>query len=180
MSDELSNAVGKFVRKVLRWVPFVRMFPARVVSQAANAGPVDVLPDDAEIKGTGFQGIQLRHGLPGWKVKVPAGARVRLCFDAADAARPFAALWDEGSVTELAFDGGTKAVARVDDTVNAGRLFAVTQTVSGVPVVVAVYYFDPTSEAWTIVANGVAPPTLPSDGTPLRGKITSGNTKLLA
>lgn len=180
MSDALSRALERFVRKVTKWLPFARMFPARVVAQAANAGAIDVLPDDQEIRGTGFQGIKIRHGLPGWKAKVPAGTKVRLCFDAADPSRPFAALWDEGAVTELAFDGGTKAIARVDDTVDAGRLFAVTQTVSGVPVVVAVYYFDPISSTWALVASGVAPPTLPSDGTALRGKITSGNTKLLA
>lgn len=50
-------------------------------------------------------------------VKVVAGARVLLGFEAGDPARPVATLWESGSITELVVNGATTGAARSGDSV---------------------------------------------------------------
>ncbi len=120
-----------------RRLTFTAWYPARVVSQDAQ-GRLEVILDDSPLgKELGMSAVPIRHGVPGLTVEVPPGARVRVGFDAADPAQPFAALWDEGSVTSVSFAGGTRAVARVGDPVQCffPPSMAVTGTVSGNPFV---------------------------------------------
>lgn len=156
-----------------RRLDYHALYPCTVASQASD-GTLDLLPDDARIRGTGTSGIKLRHGLPGFTCTVPAGARVLMGFEAGDPKRPYAVAWDVGSVTSVTFDGGTEDMARTGDT--AGELYV--QVVAGIPVLW--YRSDEyLAGAWTAVASGGAtPPALPGMGTPVT--IDSGNTKLKA
>jgi hypothetical protein len=180
-ADAVLGEVSSFVRRLLRRLPLYLLFPGKVVSQDASRR-VDVLPDDqGELGQSGFSGIRLVLGLPGWQAKVPAGARLRLLWDAADPARPAAGLFDEaGPVTELRFDGGTKPIARVDDSTDNGQLYAQTVNVSGVDVLVAIFWRPDSASSWTPVVALPAPPTPATPGTPITGAIDSGNPKLRA
>ena len=150
------------------------LFPCTVARQSGNL--LDLIPDDEEIKGFGLQGVKIRHGLPGYTVEVPEGARVLLGFEAQDPARPYALLWDEGGVSSVSFDGGTDAVARVGDDAGEIRL----QLAGGV--VVGGFYRSPAGVAgggiWIPMSSSVAPPAPTDTGTTIT--IGSGNTKLLA
>lgn len=167
-TDDLVGAVSGFVKRLLRRLPLAKLYPGTVKAQDASSLLVDVLPDDAkELGGAGFSGIRLALGLPGFKVKVPAGARLRLWWDAWDPSRPFAGLFDEGGpVTEVSFDGGTKGVARVDDTVDCGKL----RYVPGSP---GALFYTPPGGVEAVVS--AVPP-----GTSISGIVTSGSAKLKA
>jgi hypothetical protein len=45
---------------------------------------------------------------------------VLLQFDNGDPGKPFAALWETGSITSITFDGGTQKIARQGDLTQAG------------------------------------------------------------
>lgn len=166
MADPLLGEMTGFIKRLLRKLPLAKFYPGEVKSQDA-ALRVDIAPDDvADLPATGLSGIKLALGLPGFKVKVPAATRLRLWWDSWDSSRPIAGLFDSGSpVTEIAFDNGTKAVARVDDTVDCGTLSG-TAPGGGGPV------------TFTYTPPGGAP--VVSTTVSLSGKITSGNTKFKA
>lgn len=114
-------------------IDYAKSWPAVVVSQSAD-GLLEVVPDDERMRGLGLTRIPVRHGLPGFKARVPKGARVRVCFDAADPRRPYASLWDEGAVTSVMFDGGTRPIPRVGEQVQVFfpvTPFNVTGTLNG-------------------------------------------------
>lgn len=167
-TTRLLDAFSTLVRRIMQGAKLHVRFLAAIVSQAAD-GTVAVKFDRGEVAGT--DGIPIRLGLPGFKVKVPAGARAAVAFEEGDPTRPAVVGFDAGSsVTEVAFDGGTKGVARVDDSIDAGTLLVV---ISGTPpAVTAITHYAPGA---TLPA--FAPPTF---SIALTGKITSGNTKLRA
>lgn len=161
--DRLLESFTELVRRVMRSVKLHVRFLGAVVSQAAD-GSVGVKLDRGEVQGT--DGVPIRVGLPGFTVKVPAGARAAVAFEEGDPTRPAVVGFDAGGpVTEVAFDGGTKGLARVDDTTANGHLVIV-----GSPVT-AITYFAP----------GTLPdPVPPGTVIALTGKITSGSSKLKA
>lgn len=115
--DRVSGALARFIRWVMRDTKFHKMYPCTVQSQSSDLTRLELLPDDEEIRGTGTAAVLIRHGLPGVTVKVPRGARVLLGFAAGDERRPYAALWEPGSIESISFAGGTKPVARMGDSV---------------------------------------------------------------
>lgn len=110
------ESLEKFVRWVMRDVLYLRNFAATVEGQHDD-DTLDLLPDDERVRGTGLSRVPIRHGLPGVRVRVPVGARVLLGFEAGDPTRPFAHLWDPGSIESLSFDGGEAPIARAGDPV---------------------------------------------------------------
>jgi hypothetical protein len=180
LADTVLAGVSDFVRRFVRRLPLLRFYPGKVVSQSEVGATVDFMPDDAaELGQGGFSGIPLALGLPGFEVKAE-GARVHLLFGGADPSRPRAALYDQhGPVDEIRFDGGTKAIARVDDTVDCGQLWLVTVNVSGVDVVSQLWYRPP-GGSWAPVMAAPIPPTPVTPGTPIDGVIESGNEKFKA
>lgn len=155
--------LGRSASSVARW-DYLALYPATVSKQAAD-GSLDVLPDDTVVRGGGFSGVRLKTGVPGLRATVPAGTRVLLGWEGGDPSRPYAATWEQGAVTLLAFDGGTQAVAREGDSVDAGTLSGVA---GSTPVV---FTYIPSGGGLPVVTQ-----TLPMTG----GAITSGNDKLLA
>jgi hypothetical protein len=73
--------------------------------------------------------VPIRYGIPGVVAKVAAGGRVLVGFENGDPSRPVAELWDNASLVELSFAGGTHAVAREGDSVDLGT-FVVTGSAS--------------------------------------------------
>jgi hypothetical protein len=175
----LRESVTALVEAIIgRRLDYHALYPCTVMRQAAD-GTLDLLPDDARIRGSGCQGVRIRHGLPGFECTVPVSTRVLLGFEAGDPKRPYAALWDVGNVTEVVFDSGTKEVGRVDDAV--GRLYFdntawTANVLAGAMAAPHLYYYNGT--AWVGVLYGAGPPPLPTSGTGMQ--ITEGNTKLLA
>lgn len=105
----LRGSLERLIRGTMRDVLYLGQYTAVVQRQAAD-GTLDLLPDDARIRGNGLQGVPIRHGLPGVEVEVPAGVRVLLGFDNGDSRSPYAALWHSGQVTSVRI-GGESAVA---------------------------------------------------------------------
>lgn len=172
----LLEAFGEVVRRIMRGVRLHARYLGSVVSQASD-GSVEVKFDRDQVQGT--DGIPLRLGLPGFKVKVPAGVRGAVGFEEGDAGRPAMMGFDQGSaVTEVAFDGGTRAVARVDDTITAGTL-SWSSPSGGV---VALSWTPPGGSPQllcTLAATSLLA-TPPTGSKELVGKVTSGNPKIKA
>ncbi len=78
-------------------INYSQFYPATVVKQNPVTLGLELMPDDERIRGGGLSEIQIRHGLPGVKVKVTPGARVNIFFEDGDPKKPAAALWPDGS-----------------------------------------------------------------------------------
>lgn len=116
----LGGVVDAVIRRALRRVDYLALYPARVVSQSA-AGLLDLVPDDARVPAC--SGVPIRGGIPGVTVTVPAGSRVLLGYEAGDPSRPVATLWDAAEVTRITINGGTAKAARDgDDVARVGAL----------------------------------------------------------
>jgi hypothetical protein len=112
----LGPVVDAVIRRALRRVDYLALYPARVVSQSGQL--LDLIPDDPRVPS--ISGVPMRHGLPGASVTVPIGTRVVLGFDAGDPARPVAALWEAGgTATQIAINGSSTKAARDGEAVNA-------------------------------------------------------------
>lgn len=168
--NRIAEAFRALVRVFSKRFELFGTFGVKLIRQLAD-GTFEERPDDPTIPGD--TKVPYLVGLPGFRVKVPNGARGALAFlhgERMIPPTPVVAGFDAGGpVTEVAFDGGTKPVARVDDTVNVGRLLVVTTSGN----VTAITYFAP----------GVAlPDPLPAGGVAisLSGVISSGCSKLKA
>ena len=151
-------------------------YPCTVTLQIGNQ--LQLAPDDARMRGFGLASVELRHGLPGYLVTVPIGTRVLLGFDAGDPSRPYAALWEQGAVTSVAFDGGILAIARATDPTASGTI-VIAQP--GAPGLITMTYTPPGGPPVVSTLAATALTVLPNPTTfPLAGAIVSGNTKLLA
>jgi hypothetical protein len=124
--DRLKEALFKLVREALKRVDYYALYPSKVVKQDAN-GNLELQPEDSRIAAP--TGVPIRLGIPGAKVEVQAGGRVLLGFENGDPRFPVALLWDlttvtklELNATEIVLNGGSKKVAREDDSVDIGTL----------------------------------------------------------
>jgi len=162
-----------------RRLAYHALWPATVAAQVA--GQLELVPDDAELKGLGLGNIRIRHGEPGYATEVPPGSRCLIGFEAGDPKRPYVAQWlANTSVTSITFENGIQDIARTNDTTSQGAL-TVSQPIPLGPVLFS--YLDGTGSpavAFSIAATNIslAPPapTVLS----LAGIITSGNPKLKA
>ncbi len=91
-------------------------YAATVVRQADD-GTLELVPDDARLGDTdrSLLAVPLRVGIPGCKVTVPVGARVRVLFEGADPRGIYAAPLDQDPLA-------TKALALLDDAISAGTI----------------------------------------------------------
>jgi hypothetical protein len=77
------------------------LYPCKIVGQSDDLSAVDLIPDDARIRGQGITKVSLRYGLPGVRARVKNGARILLGFEAQDPKRPYASIWEHDSVEEI-------------------------------------------------------------------------------
>jgi len=161
-----------------RRLAYHALWPATVAAQVV--GQLELVPDDAELKGLGLGNIRIRHGEPGYATEVPPGSRCLIGFEAGDPKRPYVAQWlANTSVTSITFENGIQDIARTNDTTSQGAL-TVSQPIPLGPVLFS--YLDGIGSpavAFSIAATNIAltpgPTTLSLDGI-----ITSGNPKLKA
>ena len=90
------SAVRKFHDEVHRKIDYTKRYPCKVVTQNAD-GTVDVLPDDAELRGHGLGHCAIYVGLPGTVLKVPQGAECLVAFAAGDPTRAYVDAWRMGT-----------------------------------------------------------------------------------
>lgn len=113
-TSRLLESLERIIRRVTARVDYLALYPSIVTAQDAD-GRLHLVPEDARL--APMQGVPIRIGIPGVTVKVVAGARVLLGFEAGDPARPVATLWESGSITELVVNGATTGAARSGDSV---------------------------------------------------------------
>lgn len=176
--DELRNLVRGIVDRELR---YSRLYPS-AVAKVHSDGTFDVIPDDPSMRGNGHR-VEVTHGCAGWVGDPEVGDRVLLGFDAADPSKPFAIGARKRTATRAVFDGGSKAVARVDDTVALGSLVVTQLILPPSSVVVTWYPPGPVGDAAAAAAVAVAlgTGTLTAVLLPIGpGVVATGNAKLLA
>lgn len=120
--DKTKQGLAAFIRSVLSNVDYLAMYPCVIVAQNAD-GTLELKPDDARLP-PGFSKVPLRLGIPGCSVTVAAGSRVMIGWNNGVRSKPFAALFESSTVTQLklnatsiVLNNGALAVARVSDTV---------------------------------------------------------------
>lgn len=107
--DRTVSVLRRLIEAVVgRRIDYSQSYPARVIRQTSD-GLLEVIPDSPRIRGAGLTRLPIRLGLPGTRVEVAKGARVRVHFDEGDPSKPFAALWDTNpadvSLIEIGGDG---------------------------------------------------------------------------
>jgi hypothetical protein len=105
--DEVALMRAAMVREAQQRALGGYWFAAKVVAQNASDLTIEVIPEDARVRGLGgLTKIPIRWGIPGCTAKVNAGARVRVFCDDGRASKYSAALWDDGAVvTEIKLGG---------------------------------------------------------------------------
>lgn len=106
-----------WIRRLVRRETLYLVTYSAVVQQQHDDDTIDVLPDDERVRGNGLQRVQIRHGLPGVRVRVRQGSTVLLSWENGNPKRPYAAMWEPSAIESIAFDGGTRPVARKGDPV---------------------------------------------------------------
>ncbi len=113
MSDSITTSLRRIVEAFVgRRLDHLALYPAVVVQQRSD-GTLDLSPEDPRVPSC--QGVPIRLGIPGVTVTVPSGGRVLLGYANGDPSRPYASLWESGTVTRITINGGTAKVARVGD-----------------------------------------------------------------
>lgn len=159
---EPRSVLERMTALVSKGAAYSRLLPAIVEKQNAD-GSLDVVVDNKY----GLTQVPLRLGLPGFAAKMAQGSQVLVGFAADDPRQPVAFLFPDGSSSvEVIFEGGTKKVARVDDTVDFGTLSGTAPSGGG-----------PVTFTWTPPGGGT--PVVGVSINPI-GKITSGAAKLKA
>jgi len=132
--DKAKNALAAFIKAVVGGaivagnIDFLAMYACTVVSQNADgsstqSGTLELKPDDPRL-GPGFSRIPLRLGLPGVVVTLSTPTRCLIGWYGGDRTKPFAALFEGSTVSEIdvtattiKLNGGTNGVARNGDSV---------------------------------------------------------------
>lgn len=160
-----------WVRRVMGETRYHKKYPCEVVDQAEDY-TLSLRPDDPSIAGDGLDGVPIRHGVPGIRVRVSPGARVQLGFENGKPDKRYASLFEDDPDTVIGVEfvpGGNAApVARVGDSVD---VFLET----GVPIVIS----------GTVTSPVLGPTPAPFSGiititTPVIGVIASGNPDFTA
>lgn len=175
--------LARFIRFVMRDTTYLGQYVAEVHGQDAD-GLLSLLCDDPKFKGEGINGVRIKVGIPGFKVKVPNGARVLLGWENGDPKKPYAALFDPNSVTEIQFADGTQAVSRQGDLTIAGGagLIVTFQAVPPAPPNVGAPPNNAMVPGVPYLISFSPEPILPPlyEQQPLYGSIATGNLKHLS
>jgi hypothetical protein len=122
----LFTVVAKKIREIVLPKLFLsRFYGARVAGQEVD-GSVTILLDDPMVGGKfkGLDHVPLTFGLPGVKVVLPNGSRLRLFWDAGNPSRPRAALFDQDAAAEEITITASTAVKIVGDLLVSGEVIA--------------------------------------------------------
>lgn len=176
--DTLFNSIARIVdRLVGRRLDHLALYPARVVAQAADGGPLDLVPDDP--RAPSCQGVPY-VSLPGVRLVVPAGTRVLLGYAGGDPSQPRAQLWELGDVTRLVVAAGTHPAAREGHATGNGGVSVLATPVPGSPVTTDLRftYTPPGGAPQVITISGLPAGVTASGSHSLTGTITEGTDVL--
>lgn len=177
----LLDAIRQIVTAIVgRRLDHLALYPARVVQQRGD-GTLDLVPESDAVPSC--QGVPIRYGIPGVTAEIAAGSRVLLGYEGGDPARPYACLWESGSVTALRvnattlyLNSGTNDAARKGHAVHGGTINFVTSSALG-PTAFTVVYVNADGvpgTPQTVTLGGDATVSVPFTG----GKITGGVTSV--
>ena len=157
----LRDSVRSIVQAIIGpRLDLLALYPARVVSQGAD-GRLDLVPEDERI--APCSGVPLRYGAPGLTATVPVGGRVLLGYEHGDPGRPYAALWESGTVTALSVNGGSAKAAREGHATHGGSIALTTSALLG-PTAFVVQYVSaagvPQGSPQTVTLGGDATVTV--------------------
>ena len=176
VSDKLKQGLAAFIQAVTGvnlvagHVDFLALYPCAVATQNAD-GTLELKPDDQRL-GPGFSSVPLRLGLPGTTVKLSTPTRCLVGWYGGDPSKPFAALFEGSTVTEIDFsattiklNGGSNGVARNGDAVDATAGLGSMGT-----------WMGQVGAAINLLAPGSITPVTPTSF----GKISAGSTSVKA
>lgn len=179
IGDRLKSAIEGIVKRLVASYAYHAPYTAKIISQGAD-GTLEVQPDDSRLPS--LTGIPLRTFVPNVEIKVKAGGNVLIQFENGDPSRPFASLFDAGSLEELKLSASTKIVidAAEVDLVSAGGLPLARQgdmVASGgtTPAACIVTFIDPAPVASPVMTKVPVPAMIQFAPIPLAGTIVSGN-----
>lgn len=115
--DRLLGPVQRFIEQLVgRRIDYSQIYEGKVVVQKPLTGRLDILPDDARIRGVGgLTEVPIFHGLPGVTVTVLPGERVLVAFRNGDPKLPAVIGWADGG-------GGLGTKATIDGLFTAKSL----------------------------------------------------------
>jgi len=179
-TDRIKGSLLAFLDSVIgSRIDYHALYPCTVAGQGAGGG-LELLPDDARMRGAGLGDVPIRTGAPGYVYAVPVKSRVLLGFEAGDPSRPYASLWESATgVDTLTFDGGSESVARTNDATNPGSFFMQVDSVSNELIV----SYVPAGIVAPIELFRIAPGSFGDFSAlpvPMAGLIIEGNDKLQA
>ncbi len=138
-STSVDSELGLLVSALRSIVENSNTYLCKVRTQNSD-GTLQLEPEDERIKGRGLGSVPIRHGLPGFEVKVKAGAQVHVAFDGGDPSKPYASLWTPGNAgcvqrIEYKPSGISSPVVRVGDQIEASLPMAlpISGLMSGLP-----------------------------------------------
>jgi hypothetical protein len=109
--------LGKIIRWIMRDVPFLGAYPARVAAQWPD-GTFDLTVDDPRLRARGLQRVTARYGLPETGASIEIGTPCLLEFDGGDPTAPRVTAWgyqENSAVLRIGSD--PRPVARHGDLV---------------------------------------------------------------
>lgn len=104
-----ADSLAALVRDIVGPLAYLQRHPAKVVSQASN-GTVEVAPDNAAVPAQ--SSVPLVLGVPGIRVKLGPGTRVRLSYASGDPERPEVSLFEGDALLELELEATTRVVIK--------------------------------------------------------------------
>lgn len=111
--DRFKAAIATLVERLIgHRIDYLAQYPSSVITQALD-GTLSVKPDSTLLP-RAMTGIPIRLGLPGCTVKVDAGARVNVGFEAGDPDKPYAALWGPDGLNEVTIKANSVRLADGD------------------------------------------------------------------
>lgn len=173
MSGPLVSELTGIITAITDGARYFGKYACTVIRQNAD-GTIDVKPDDSRVIFP--TGLKIRYDSPGWSATVPVGARCNVAFSDGDPRKPYVCDFENGEITRLDFDGGTRNVARVDDAVSCGTIAIVGSATN-----LTITYTPPTGTPQIVALTLGGGATIAGTGTlTLTGKITTGNPKMRA
>lgn len=138
-SSSIDSEMGLLLEALRSIVANSNTYLCKVRAQNGD-GTLQLEPEDERIAGRGLGSVPIRHGLPGFEVKVKAGAVVHVAFDGGDPSKPYASLWTPGNAScvqsiEYKPGGISSPVVRVGDQLEATLPMAlpISGLMSGLP-----------------------------------------------
>lgn len=110
--DRLKAGMDAVVQALTARVDYMALYPSRVVKDNGD-GTLELVPDNTKLPG--LSRVPMRLGIPGVDVKVNAGTRVLLGFEAGNPGMPVATLWEKESLKEIVITADTKVTVACSD-----------------------------------------------------------------